>query len=191
MTENPEASVPGSHGAYGGAVSRGFPVPYSLTFCCGMANGVDLLPTRTFYYGSGLLLDLGVWLIISLACSAVFSRRTFLAGLAAGGAVTVLTLLVRPISSVVPGYGAETEALRPMGFPYEFLTYYRTGLGLVTFSRYEFNPSAVAADYLLWAGISLAVAGLALALRSRRLRVHVSDRLAVGEGEVPELEARN
>lgn len=171
VTENPEAAVPSSHGAYGTAVSRGFPVPYSLTFCCGVANGVSLLPTRTFYSRSGLLVDLAVWLAISFACSAVFGRRALLAGLAAGGAVTLLTLLLRPISSVVPGYGAETEVLRPMGFPYQFLTYYRTGLGLVTFSGYEFNPSAVVADYALWAGVALAVAGAALALRGRRLRV--------------------
>lgn len=171
VTEDTLAPVPASHGGYAGAVSRGFPIPYAMTFCCGVANGVNLLPTRTFYYQTGLLADLAIWLMVSLACVAVFGRRALAVGASAGCAITLLTLLLSPISSVAPGYGAETEVLRPMGFPYEFLTYYKTGLGLVTFSGYQFDLSALVADYALWAGVALAVAGVALLLRGRRLPV--------------------
>lgn len=172
VTEDAAAVVPGSHGVIASpAVTRGFPVPYSVTFCCGIANGVNLLPTRTFYYQLGLLADLAVWITVSLSCAAVLGRRRLAVGAAAGCAITLLTLLLRPVSSVAPGYGAETEILRPMGFPYEFLTYYKGGLPSASFSGYQFNLSALVADYALWAGVALAVMGLALVLRGRRLPV--------------------
>jgi hypothetical protein len=168
VTEDAFALVPGSHAAYSGATSRGFPTPYSMTFCCGIANGVNLLPSRTFYYEQNMLTDLFFWLAVSLACAAGFSRRRLLVGAAAGVAFTLITLLLHPLSSVAPGYGAETEVLSPMGFPYEYLTYYKTGLGAVTFSGYEFNLSAVLADYVLWAAVALAIVGMTGILMQRR-----------------------
>jgi hypothetical protein len=170
VTEDTSAQVPGSNGAFSGATARGFPMPYLLTFCCGIANGVDLLPSRSFYNDANLVSDLAVWLTISLSCTLVFSGRRLLIAASVGAAFTLATLVLRPLSSVSPGYGAETEALRPMGFPYEYLTYYRTGLPGATFSGYEFNLSAVLADYALWTGIALVGLGIIAATTMRRRR---------------------
>jgi hypothetical protein len=133
VSEDVLARVPGdSHDSWAGATVQGFPIPYLTTFCCSIADGIYLF-NASYYSGSNLAADLGIWFLISVAAVSTFVLRRFVAAAALGAGVTLLTLLARPISFVAPGYGAETHVLRPMGFPYEFLTYYETGLpGLPT-----------------------------------------------------------
>jgi len=167
VTEFPNASVPGAPGASGGALVRGFPLPYLTIFCCGIVDGI-VLSNASYFHESSLLADFAIWLAVSLVGVLTLSVRRLLVAATAGVGLTLLTLLLRPLSSVAPGYGMETDILRPMGFPYEYLTYSAGGLLGATTSSYDFNLSAALADYALWTGVGLALAGIVVAIIRRR-----------------------
>jgi len=58
-----------------------------------------------------------------------------------------------------------------MGFPYDYLTYYVTGLGGVTNSGYEFALSPALADYALWTALTAALIGVMVTiLRGRHVK---------------------
>jgi hypothetical protein len=65
---------------------------------------------------------------------------------------TVASLLSAPIHLAAPTPAIETSVLRPMGFLYEYLTYYATGLG-EALSGYQFDIIPAIADLCLWFGV--------------------------------------
>ena len=180
--EGVEAPVPG-YGAGGGgttATVSGFPIPYVTSFpCC-----IGTLPFRggytflnnTYYYPHPLnfVADFTIWLAISLAVVFTFSLATLMLAAVAGLGITLLTLLLPPLSIVRPGPSLEI-IMRPMGFPYEYLTYeviYLHGAN----PRYEFAFSPALADYALWAGVACALIGIAFRiLRGRHVKPLNSD----------------
>ncbi len=166
VTEFPNASVPGVPGASGGALVRGFPLPYLTIFCCGIVDGIDL-SNASYLHESNLAADFAIWLVVSMVGVLTFSVRRLLVAATAEVGLTLFTLLLRPLSLVAPGYGMETDILRPMGFPYEYVTYYVGGLLGATTSGYDFNLSAALADYALWTGIALALAGIVVTIIRR------------------------
>jgi hypothetical protein len=168
------ASVPGGHGLGGSAVIYGFPIPFVTVFpCCGGggASGYSVsLNNTSFYHPLNFLADFTVWLAISLGIASTFTTKRFLAAIPSGVIVTLATLFLPPLSIAVPTPGAETAVLRPMGFPYEYLTYYVAGLpGIKNPSGYSFYLSPALADYVLWTGVAFAVIGVTLtAIRRTR-----------------------
>ena len=79
-----------------------------------------------------------------------------------------MTLLLAPLAIVAPTPALEAT-LSPMGFPHAFLTYYTTSMpsGDIFTSGYEFDLVPAIADFVLWAGVALALVGLAaLAFRT-------------------------
>ena len=126
------------------------------------------------YYLSpvGLVADICIWLAISFGCIYAFTIRRFMLSVASGLAITLGTLLLYPLAVVAPT-AASDATLNPMGFPYGFLTYYTAGFGGVSSSGYLFDPGPAIADFLLWAGIVMAVIGIVIMgarSRQRRLR---------------------
>jgi hypothetical protein len=116
----------------------------------------------------GLVADFGIWLAISLGCVYAFTIRRLLLSAVSGLVITLGTLLLAPLAVVAPTPALEAS-INPLGFPYEFLTYYTAGLGSVSWSGYEFSLGPAIGDSVLWAGIVMAVIGLAiLGVRSRR-----------------------
>jgi hypothetical protein len=165
------APVPGVAGGGGSATVSGFPIPYATEFCCGIVNGISL--NNTYYYQPlNFVADLALWFLISLTVVFTFTFKRFAMGAVAGLVVTLLTLLLPPLSIVRPSPGMETSVLTPMGFPYEYLTYYVVGLpGVANPSGYEFALPPALADYALWTGGAAAVIGLTAAIfRKRRAR---------------------
>jgi hypothetical protein len=161
------ASVPGGHGLAGSADVYGFPIPFVTFFpCCGGGGGPGYsvsLDNTSFYHPLNFVEDLALWLTISIAIASVFTIRRFALAVAAGTVLTLATLLLGPLSIVAPTPGMETGVLRPMGFPYEYLTYYAGGLLGFYSSGYDFTLSAAIADYALWTGVAFAIIGTTLA----------------------------
>lgn len=146
-----------------GYLVGGFPFPYATSH----PSGDELYGSMHIYSVPNLIADLEAWTAIALAVAATFTSRRFLAAAGVGGGVTLFTLLLQPPSVIYPFGGAETS-LRPMGFPYEYLTHYATiGIGTVPSSGYYFMLSAALADYALWTGIALAFLGIALTIGQR------------------------
>jgi hypothetical protein len=165
------APVPGVAGSGGSATVSGFPVPYATEFCCGSVNGISL--NNTYYYHPlNFVADFALWCLISLAAIFTFTFRRFALAAVAGLVVTLLTLLLPPLSIVRPSPGMETSVLTPMGFPYEYLTYYVVGLpGVANPSGYEFALSPALADYALWTGVAAALVGITFnILRGRKAK---------------------
>jgi hypothetical protein len=137
--EDVVAPVPGAPGARGGATVFGFPVPYATEFCCGIVEGISFLNNTYYYQPLNFVADFALWLLISLTVIFTFTFTRFALAAAAGLGVTLLTLLLPPLSIVRPSPGMETSVLTPMGFPYEYLTYYLVGLhGVANPIGYEF-----------------------------------------------------
>jgi hypothetical protein len=161
------ASVPGGHGTAGTANVYGFPIPYATFFpCCGGGGGPGysvFMDNTYFYQPMSFAADFGIWLAIAFAATYVFTVKTLLFSAAAGLGATLLTLLAPPLSLVAPTPGVETDVLRPMGFPFEYLTYYSGGLLNFTSSSYNFDLSAALADYGLWTGIMFVGVAVAVA----------------------------
>jgi len=169
------ASVSGGAGGSASATVSGFPIPYATFFpCCsgsGGPGGSIFLNNTYYYHPLNFVADFTIWLAISLAVIFTFTLTTFVMAAAAGLGVTLFTLLLPPLSMVMPTPALETAVLRPMGFPYGYLTYYVTGLGGVTNSGYEFALSPALADYALWAGVAAALLGITVKiLRGRRAK---------------------
>ncbi len=173
------APVPG-YGAGGGgttATVSGFPIPYVTSFpCCSAIHGrVDFtLLNNTYYYYHPLnvVADFTIWLAISLAVVFTVSLTTLVLATVAGLGITLLTLLLPPLSMVRPTGGLETF-VRSMGFPYEYLTQYVIYLNVPNPSRYEFALSPALADYALWTGVAFALIGITTTvLRLRRAKPH-------------------
>jgi len=162
------APVPGVAGSGASATVSGFPVPYATEFCCGIVDGISL--NNTYYYQPlNFVADLAIWFLISLTVTFTFTFRRFALAAVAGLAVTLLTLLLPPLSIVRPSPGMETSVLTPMGFPYEYLTYYVVGLpGVANPSGYEFALSPALADYALWTGVAAALLGITVTILRRR-----------------------
>lgn len=158
------AAVPGSAGGSGSATVWGFPIPYATEFCCGSINGISL--NYAYYYNPlNFVADFTIWLAISLGVILTFTLATFMLALCAGLGVTLLTLLLPPLSIVEPTPGLETAVLRPMGFPYEYLTYYVVGLpGVSNPSGYDFSLLPALADYALWACVASTLIGITAAI---------------------------
>jgi DNA-binding transcriptional LysR family regulator len=161
------------------AIASGFPIPYVTSFpCCSAIHGRgDFLLNNTYYYYHplNLVADFTIWLAISLAVVFTVSLTTLVLAAVAGLGITLLTLLLPPLSIVRPTGGLETF-LRPMGFPYEYLTYYVIYLNVPNPSRYEFALSPALADYALWAGVACALIGIAFRiLRGRHVKTLNSD----------------
>lgn len=168
------ASIPGSQGAGGSADVYGFPLPFATFFpCCALvgnaAAGTSIsLDNTYFYHPVNFLLDIIVWITVTLSAALVFTIRRFLLAAAAGLGITLITLLAAPLSSVAPTPALETGVMRPMGFPYDYLTYYSGGFLNFTTSGYDFTLSAFLADYTLWTGIALAIIGVSITLTRAR-----------------------
>ena len=167
------ASVSGGAGGSASATVSGFPIPYATFFpCCsgsGGPGGSIFLNNTYYYHPLNFVADFTIWLAISLAVVFTLTLTTFVLAAGAGLGATLLTLLLPPLSIVAPTPALETAVLRPMGFPYEYLTYYVTGLGGVTNSGYEFALSPALADYVLWVGVAAALIGItATILRATR-----------------------
>jgi len=184
--EGVEAPVPG-YGAGGGgttATVSGFPIPYVTSFpCCSAihSRGDFTLLNNTYYYYHplNLVADFTIWLAISLAVVFTFSLTTLVLATVAGLVITLLTLLLPPLSIVRPPPGLEIF-LRPMGFPYEYLTYYVIYLNVPNPNGYEFALSPALADYALWTGVAFALVGVtATVLRLRRAKPALPDAAAV------------
>jgi len=162
--ESVVAPIPGEPGAAGTAIVSGFPIPYATLFpCCGSVGGRGgsiFLNNSYFYHPQNFVADFTIWLAISLGVLFTFSLSVLVLAAVAGLGVTLLTLLLAPLSIVRPTPAMETSVLRPMGFPYDYLTYYVTGLGAVTNSGYEFTLSPALADYALWTGIVATLIGV-------------------------------
>ena len=173
ITEPVVAPVPGGHGAEGSALVYGFPLPYSTSFCCmggaGAGYGYSFGTNDSYFLNPiGLVADLGIWLAISIGCIYAFTIRKLLLSSVSGLAIALGTLLLSPLAIVAPTPAMEAT-LNPMGFPYAFLTHNTAGLGSVSWSGYEFSLAAAIGDSVLWAGIVMAVIGLAiLGVGSRR-----------------------
>ncbi len=158
------ASIPGTHGAGGSADVYGFPMPYATFFpCCGEVGqgGHSVTLDNTYYFQPlNFVLDFAVWSAISLAVVSTFTFRRFLLSATAGIGLTLATLLLQPLSIVAPTPGMETNVLTPMGFPYQYLTYYSGGFLGFTSSGYTFDLSPALADYALWTGVVLGILGI-------------------------------
>jgi len=169
--ESVVAPVPGVAGSGGSATVSGFPVPYATEFCCGIVNGISL--NNTYYYQPlNFVADFALWFLISLTVIFTFTFTRFAVAAVAGFVVTLLTLLLPPLSIVRPSPGMETSVLTPMGFPYEYLTYYVVGLpGVANPSGCEFALSPALADYALWTGAAAALVGITVTtLRGRQAK---------------------
>ena len=169
------ASVSGGAGGSTSGTVSGFPIPYATFFpCCsgsGGPGGSVFFNNTYFYQPLNFVADFTIWLAISLAVAFTFTLTTFIVAAVGGLGATLLTLLLHPLSIVAPTPGLETAVLRPMGFPYEYLTYYVTGLGGVTNSGYEFALSPALADYVLWVGVAAALLGIAVKIpRGRHVK---------------------
>jgi hypothetical protein len=171
VTEFVVAPIPGSNGAAGSAVVHGFPIPYSTFFgCCSQVGGpgASVSLDNTYYWNPvSLIADFGIWLAISLGAAYAFTLRRFLVSAASGVGITLATLMLPPLSIVAPT-PSSMATLSPMGFPYEYLTYYTVGFGGVSSRGFEFGLGPVIADYALWAGVVLAVTCLSTVVLRRR-----------------------
>jgi hypothetical protein len=165
------ASVPGVAGGGGSATVSGFPIPYSTFFgCCsssGNANGYVSLNNTYYYHPLNFVADFTIWFAISLAVIFTFTLTAFVLAAAVGLGVTLLTLLLPPLSIVKPT-PSSIASLRPMGFPYEYLTYYVVGPAFSNSSGYEFALSPALADYALWTGVAAALIGITVKILGRR-----------------------
>jgi len=172
VTEGVVSSIPGTHGKSESAVDSGFPVPYAALFCCGFGPGYSFSSNTTFYYPISLVADFAIWLAISLVTVFTFAFTRLVLAAVAGLGVTLLTLLLPPLSIVRPTPGLETSVLRPMGFPYSYLTYYIDEFGGVIHSGYQFAVSPALADYVFWAGVAAALIGIVVTVgRQRRSKL--------------------
>jgi len=163
------ASIPGAHGAGETAIVSGFPIPYATFFhCCGFGPGYSISSNTYYYRPPSFVADFAIWLAISLVIIFTLAFTTLALAAVAGLGATLLTLLLPPLSIVRPTPGLETAVLRPMGFPYEYLTYYVSGLGGVTFSGYQFALPPALADYALWTGVAAALIGITVKIRRGR-----------------------
>jgi hypothetical protein len=140
-------------------------MPYATFFpCCGEVGqgGHSVTLDNTYYFQPlNFALDFAVWSAISIAVASTFTLKRLLLGATAGIGLTLATLLLQPLSIVAPTPGAETDVLTPMGFPYQYLTYYSGGFLGFTSRGYTFNLSPALADYALWTGVVLALLGIA------------------------------
>jgi hypothetical protein len=135
----------------------------------------------------GLVADICIWLAVSLGCIYAFTIRRLLLSAGSGLVITLGTLLLSPLAVVAPT-PAMGATLNPMGFPYGFLTYYTASFGGFSSSGYLFDLGPAIADFLLWAGIVMAIIGLAiLVARSRRRRLR-TEYLPSTPTRTPELE---
>jgi hypothetical protein len=167
------ASVSGGAGGSTSGTVSGFPIPYATFFpCCSGSGGPDgsvFYNSTYFYQPLNFVADFSIWFATSLDIILTFTLTTFLLAAGAGLGVTLFTLLLPPLSIVRPTPALETAVLRPMGFPYEYLTYYVSGLLGATNSGYEFALSPALADYVLWTGVAAALIGLTVKIiRGRR-----------------------
>ena len=175
VTEPVVAPVPGAPGVWSSASVYGFPLPYSTSFCCGSGGG----PGYSFYFGMNntyflhpmsLIADFGIWLAISFGCIYAFTIRRLLLSAASSVVITLATLLLPPLAMVAPT-PSSMATLNPMGFPYEYLTYYTFDFMGYFSKGFEFSLGPAIGDFVLWAGIVMAVFGLAiLGVRSGRGR---------------------
>ena len=152
--------APLANGGGGSASALGFPLPYFTFFGCCIAYGPPptLLDNTYFFHPLGFLVDVLIWTAISFAVVSALTFRKLMIALSAGFGATLLSLLSPPLSLVAPTPGLETDVLTPMGFPYEYFTYYVTGLpGVSPSSGYEFSLLPAVADFALWFGIAFLV----------------------------------
>ncbi len=169
------ASIPGGHGAAGSADVYGFPIPYATFFpCCSATGGpgYSVALNNTYYFHQlNFVADFGIWFAISLVVIFTIAFTTLVMAAVAGLGVTLLTLLLPPLSIVMPT-PASDATLRPMGFPYDYLTYYIVSFpGSPTSSGYEFALLPALADYLLWTGVAAALIGITVTiLRGRHAK---------------------
>ncbi len=80
---------------------------------------------------------------------------------------------------VAPTPGLETFILRPMGFPFQYLTYYVTGLPGATYSGYQFDWIAALSDFAFWFGVAFLVFAIMAALEKVRRTDHYYKRKSV------------
>jgi hypothetical protein len=161
------ASPSGGAGLGPSGTVSGFPIPYATFIpCCasgGGPQGYHSYNNTYFYQPLKFAADFAIWLAISLAVALTFSLPTLALAAAAGLGVTLLTLLLAPFSMVAPTPALETAVLKPMGFPYDYLTYYVSGLSPVGVrSGYEFALPPAMADYALWTGVCAALIGITM-----------------------------
>jgi hypothetical protein len=157
-----------------GYTVSGFPAPYVRFYpCCSGGGTGGASGDPSYFYDNTYLFntlnfvaDVVVWMAISLVVAATLTVRRLAIAAIAGLGITSLTLLLSPLASITPFGGAET-ALTPLGFPYEFVTYYTGGLLGFSYSGYYFTLSAAIADYALWTGVMLVVTGVALTIIQR------------------------
>jgi len=177
------ASVSGGAGGSTSGTVSGFPIPYATFFpCCsssGGPGGYVFFNNSYFYQPLNFLADFTIWLAISLAVAFTLTLTTFILAAVAGLGVTLFSLLLPPLSIVRPS-PAMDAILRPMGFPYEYLTHYVAGFfggaNYSSSSGYEFALPPALADYVLWVGVAAALIGItAKMLRARRANLLNSD----------------
>jgi hypothetical protein len=152
---------PAARGAVGG-----FPLPYVMFHSCCSPEWKTL---SLVYDAPNLVADVVMWMAISLAVIATFTIRRFIIGAAAGAGITLLSLLLPPLSIIAP-LPASVAFLKPMGFPFEYLTYYTTVISPSSPSGYIFYFPAGLADFVLWAGIAIGIIGI---VRARLLGLRV------------------
>ena len=89
----------------------------------------------------------------------------------------ITTRLLAPFSMVAPTPAVETSVLRPMGFPYDYLTYYVSGFSpVVVNSGYQFALLPALADYALWTGVCAALIGITMKILRGRAPKALNDR---------------
>ena len=160
---------------------RGFPVPY-LTFngcefyICEF-DGSQVRPIPSFYIQYALA-DFAIWLVIAigilLMLSSMNTRKRssiFLGvGLASGLGITLLSVLLRPLSLYTPIVGMESYVNYMGGFPLEYFeraTIFLLSQNPPTISY--FTTINFVTDCVLWSLASLAVIGFITSIFSRRL----------------------
>ena len=96
------ASVSGGAGGSASATVSGFPIPYATFFpCCsgsGGPGGSIFLNNTYYYHPLNFVADFTIWLAISLAVVFTLTLTTLVLAAAAGLGVTLLTLLLPPLS---------------------------------------------------------------------------------------------
>jgi len=171
------ASPSGGAGLGQSGTVSGFPIPYATFIpCCSGSSYVNYNDTY-FYQPLNFVADFSIWLAISVAVAFTFTLTTFALAAGAGIGVTLLTLLLAPFSMVAPTPAVETSVLRPMGFPYDYLTYYVSGFSpVVVNSGYQFALLPALADYALWTGVCAALIGITMKILRGRAPKALNDR---------------
>lgn len=150
---------------YGSAIAAGFPLPY-FYFHVGGSPQCPLMFTTSFacpvtFHPEYALGDFLLWSCISFVIVRTFRRPQALLvalGLAVGFLATLLTVLIRPISLVPVSPSSEYSGpFVLMGYPWFYFIDWQ-----------DFVLMSAAADFVFWAGLSLAVVGCAHALITRR-----------------------